>query len=67
VKGAVAPFFAYVVILRRRPQAALPPKDLVTRKLFFARRGAGEVVCTAPKKLNVYENGKSLCSFKITQ
>ncbi len=25
------------------------PKDLVTRKLFFARRGAGEVVCTAPK------------------
>ena len=27
----------------------LRPKDLVTRKLFFARRGAGEVVCTAPK------------------
>ncbi len=25
------------------------PKDLVTRKLFFARRGAGEVVCTTPK------------------
>jgi hypothetical protein len=32
------------------PSANGPPKDLVTRKLFFARRGAGEVVCTAPKK-----------------
>ena len=57
--------------LRCHPEAAsadrLPPKDLVTRKLFFARRGAGEVVCTAPKKLNIYENVKSLCSFKITQ
>ncbi len=66
-EGGAAPFILYDVILRRRPQAALPPKDLVTRKLFFARRGAGEVVCTAPKKLNVYENEKSLCSFKITQ
>jgi len=38
---------------RCHPEAAsadrLPPKDLVTRKLFFARRGAGEVVCIAPK------------------
>jgi len=49
VKGAVAPFKKE----RCHPEAAsadrLPPKDLVTRKLFFARRGAGEVVCTAPK------------------
>lgn len=36
------------VILRARPQTILRPKDLVTRKLFFARRGAGDVVCTAP-------------------
>ena len=35
------------VILRARPQTILRPKDLVTRKLFFARRGA----CT--KKLDV--------------
>ena len=48
-EGGAAPFKRNDVILRRRPQAALPPKDLVTRKLFFARRGAGEVVCTAPK------------------
>ena len=48
-EGGAAPFKRNDVILRRRPQAALPPKDLVTRKLFFARRGAGEGVCTAPK------------------
>jgi hypothetical protein len=51
VKGAAAPFIAYDVILRRRPQAALPPKDLVTPELFLGRRGAGEEVCTAPKNL----------------
>ena len=45
----------------------LAPKDLVTRKLFFARRGAGDVVCTAPTQLKVYEYGKSLCGFKIIQ
>jgi len=49
VKGAAAPFKKE----RCHPEAAsadrLPLKDLVTRKLFFARRGAGEVVCTAPK------------------
>jgi hypothetical protein len=48
-EGGAAPFKKNDVILRRRPQAAMPPKDLVTRKLFFARRGAGEEVCTAPK------------------
>ena len=41
-EGGAAPFKKNDVILRRRPQAAMPPKDLVTRKLFFARRGAGE-------------------------
>ena len=48
-EGGAAPFKKDDVILRQRPQAAWLPKDLVTRKLFFARRGAGEVVCTAPK------------------
>ena len=37
------------VILRARPQTILRPKDLVTPELFLGRRGAGEVVCTAPK------------------
>ena len=55
------------VILRARPQTILRPKDLVTTELFLGRRGAGEVVCTAPTQLNVYEYGKSLCSIKITQ
>ena len=49
VKGAAAPFKKK----RCHPEGAsadrLRPKDLVTRKLFFARRGAGEVVCTVPK------------------
>jgi len=48
-EGGAAPFTKDDVILRRRPQTAVPPKDLVTRKLFFARRGAGEEVCTASK------------------
>jgi len=45
----------------------LRPKDLVLTELFLGQRGAGEVVWTAPKKPNIYENGKSLCTFKITQ
>ncbi len=28
---------------------ALRPKDLVLTELFLGQRGAGEVVCTAPK------------------
>ena len=67
VKGASAPFKKDDVILRARPQTILRPKDLVTTELFLGRRGAGEVVCTAPTQLNVYEYGKSLCSIKITQ
>ena len=67
MKGAAAPFKRSDVILRARSQAALRPKDLVTTELFLGRRGAGEVVCTAPTQLNVYEYGKSLCSIKITQ
>jgi hypothetical protein len=47
--GRQPPFIAYDVILRRRPQAALPSKDLVLTELFLGQRGAGEVVCTAPK------------------
>lgn len=43
------------------------PKNLVTTELFLGRRGAGEVVCTAPTQLKVYEYKKSLCSIKITQ
>ncbi|MBQ2716792.1 MAG: hypothetical protein IJF21_08325, partial [Clostridia bacterium] len=46
--------------LRCHPEAAsadrLPPKDLVLTELFLGQRGAGEVVCTAPQKLNIYEN-----------
>ena len=37
------------------PSANGPPKNLVTTELFLGRRGAGEVVCTAPNKLKVYE------------
>ena len=48
-QGAVAPCISFVVILRERSQAAWLPKDLVTPELFLGRRGAGEVVCTAPK------------------
>jgi len=55
------------VILRRRPQTAMPPKDLVTTELFLGRRGAGEVICTAPTQLNLYKYEKSLCTIKITQ
>ncbi len=40
MKGAAAPFITNDVILRRRPQTALPPKDLVTTELFLGRRGA---------------------------
>ena len=54
-EGGAAPFKKYVVILRQRPQTAWLPKNLVTRKLFFARRGAGDVVCTVPTQLKVYE------------
>ena len=43
------------------------PKDLVLTELFLGQRGAGEVVCTAPTQLNVYEYGKSLCKNKTTQ
>ena len=49
VQGAVAPCISFVVILRERSQAAWLPKDLVTPELFLGRRGAGKVVCTAPK------------------
>ena len=55
------------VILRARPQTILRPKDLVLTELFLGQRGAGEVVCTAPTQLNVYEYGKSLCKNKTTQ
>jgi hypothetical protein len=61
MKGATAPFIAFVVILRRRPQTALPLKDLVLTELFLGQRGAVEVVCTAPTQRNVYEHKKSLC------
>jgi len=37
------------------PLANVPPKNLVTTELFLGRRGAGEVVCTAPTQLKVYE------------
>jgi len=47
-EGGAAPFKKYDVILRRCPQTALPPKDLVPTELFLGRRGAGEEVCTAP-------------------
>ena len=67
VKGAAAPFILYDVILRARPQTAWRPKNLVLTELFLGQRGAGEVVCTAPTQLKVYEYEKSLCSFKITQ
>ena len=67
VKGAQPPFKRSVVILRARPQTALRPKNLVLTELFLGQRGAGEVVCTAPTQLKVYEYEKSLCSFKITQ
>ncbi len=62
-----APARKNVVILRRRPQTAMPPKNLVTTELFLGRRGAGKVVCRAPTQLKVYEYGKSLFSIKITQ
>ena len=45
----------------------MPPKDLVLTELFLGQRGAGEVVCTAPTQLKVYEYGKSLCKNKTTQ
>ena len=44
----------------RRARRHIRPKDLVTRKLFFARRGAGEVVCTAPKNL-IYMKTENHC------
>ncbi len=47
--GRSPPFKKNVVILRARPQTAWRPKDLVTTELFLGRRGAGDVVCTAPK------------------
>ena len=62
-----SPCILNVVILRVRPQAAWRPKNLVLTELFLGQRGAGEVVCTAPTQLNVYEYEKSLCTFKITQ
>ena len=37
-EGGAAPFILYYVILRRRPQAALPPKDLVLTELFLGQR-----------------------------
>ena len=39
-EGGAAPFKRNDVILRRRPKAALPPKDLVPTELFLGRRGA---------------------------
>jgi len=60
VKGAAAPFKENDVILRARPQTILRSKDLVTPELFLGRRGAGEVVCTAPTQLN-YMNMKNHC------
>ena len=66
-EGGAAPFKRSDVILRARPQTAWRPKDLVPTELFLGQRGAGEVVCTAPTQLKVYEYEKSLCSFKITQ
>ena len=70
LRGAVglkrkAEFRAALAVFRRKMEAGADNTEsqfaegkhwiIVTRKLFFARRGAGEVVCTAPKKLNVYE------------
>ena len=66
-EGGFAPFKRSVVILRVRPQAAWHPKNLVLTELFLGQRGAGEVVCTAPTQLKVYEYGKSLCKNIITQ
>ena len=66
-KGAAAPFSAYDVILRARPQTAWRPKNLVTTELFLGRRGASDVVCAAPTQLKVYEYKKSLCKNIITQ
>ena len=66
-EGGTAPFIDDDVILRVRPQAAWHPKNLVLTELFLGQRGAGEVICTAPTQLNVYEYGKSLCSIIITQ
>jgi len=40
VQGAAPPAKENDVILRRRPQTALPPKDLVPTELFLGRRGA---------------------------
>ena len=37
------------------------------RNIGVGQRGAGEVVCTAPTQLKVYEYGKSLCKNKTTQ
>jgi len=54
-EGGAAPFKKDDVILRARPQTAWRPKNLVTTELFLGRRGAGDVVCTAPTQLKVYE------------
>ena len=39
--GGEAPCKKNDVILRRRPQAVLPPKDLVLAELFLGQRGTG--------------------------
>ena len=39
-EGGAASFIDDDVILRRRLQTALPPKDLATPELFLRRRGA---------------------------
>ena len=49
------------------PAGRVATKDLMTTELFLGRRGASEVVCTAPTKQNIYEYEKSLCTIKITQ
>ena len=39
--GGEAPCKKNDVILRRRPQAAMPPKDLALTELFLGQRGTG--------------------------
>ena len=67
VKGAQPPSRKTMSFWGRVRRPPPRPKNLVTRKRFFARRGAGYVVCTAPTQLKVYEYEKSLCKNIITQ
>ena len=59
-EGGAAPFKKNDVILRVRPQTAWHPKDLVLTELFLGQRGAGEVVCNAPKN-KIYMKMKNHC------